>query len=118
MRYPRHLVSVCQRLAGVIIENRDGLDVIRAQDSDSTLFFVDPPYLPSTRTKTGYRCELSEDQHVALLERLLSIKGRAMVAGYPSELYDDMLRGWKRIERQHHAHGSRRQRTEVLWISP
>lgn len=118
MRYPRHLVSVCQRLAGVIIENRDGLEVIRAQDSDSTLFFVDPPYLPSTRTKTGYRCELSQDQHVALLERLLSIKGRAMVAGYPSELYDDMLRGWQRIERQHHARGSGRQRTEVLWISP
>ena len=45
-------------------------------------------------------------------------QGRAVVAGYPSELYDDMLKGWQRIERPHRAAGSQRPRTEVLWISP
>ena len=118
MRYPRHLVQVCRRLQGVIIERRDALEVIRAQDSPTTLFFVDPPYLPSTRTKVGYRCELNQAQHVALLERLQALKGMAVVAGYPSELYDDMLRGWQRVERPHRAAGSRRARTEVLWLSP
>ena len=116
--YPRHLVRICQRLQGVIIERRDALEVIRAQDSPDTLFFVDPPYLPSTRSDTGYRCELTEAQHVELLTRLLGIQGRAVVAGYPSELYDDMLKGWQRIERPHRAAGSQRPRTEVLWISP
>lgn len=86
--YPRHLVRVCQRLQGVVIERRDALEVIRAQDTPDTLFFVDPPYLPSTRSKSGYRCELTEAQHVALLECLLAIQGRAVVAGYPSALYD------------------------------
>ena len=116
--YPRHLVRICQRLQGVIIERRDALEVIRAQDSPDTLFFIDPPYLPSTRSDTGYRCELTEAQHAALLTRLQGIQGRAVVAGYPSELYDDMLKGWQRIERPHRAAGSLRPRTEVLWISP
>jgi site-specific DNA-adenine methylase len=56
--------------------------------------------------------------YVELLERLRSGKGRAMVAGYPSELYDRMLKGWQRTEREHMAAGSKRRRTEVLWISP
>lgn len=116
--YPRHLVRVCHRLQGVVIERRDALEVIRAQDSPSTLFFVDPPYLPSTRSDTGYRHELTQAQHVELLTKLLGIQGRAVVAGYPSELYDDMLKGWQRVERPHRAAGSQRQRTEVLWISP
>ncbi|MDO5289355.1 MAG: DNA adenine methylase [Pseudomonadota bacterium] len=116
--YPRHLVRVCQRLQGVVIERRDALEVLRAQDSPDTLFFVDPPYLPSTRSQSGYRHELDHGQHVALLERLLTIRGRAVVAGYPSQLYDQMLQGWQRVERPHRAAGSRRPRTEVLWIKP
>lgn len=116
--YTRHLVRICQRLQGVIIERRDALDVIRAQDSPGTLFFVDPPYLPTTRSKTSYRCELTEEQHIALLTRLQSIQGRAVIAGYPSDMYDNLLQGWRRVERPHHAAGSSRPRTEVLWISP
>ncbi|PAX17107.1 DNA methyltransferase [Vandammella animalimorsus] len=116
--YPRHLVQVCRRLQGVVIERRDALEVIRAQDTAETLFFVDPPYLPSTRSKAGYRHEMDEAQHVQLLERLRTIQGRAVVAGYPSELYDDLLSSWQRVQRPHRAAGSARARTEVLWISP
>ena len=41
-----------------------------------------------------------------------------MVAGYPSAMYDGLLKGWQRIERKHIAAGSLRARTEVLWIKP
>lgn len=116
--YPRHLVRICQRLQNVIIERRDALDIIRAQDTPDTLFFVDPPYLPSTRSSTSYRCELTQDQHIQLLTRLQAIQGHAVIAGYPSALYDDLLQGWHRIQRPHRAAGSQRPRTEVLWISP
>ena len=116
--YPRHLVTISKRLSGVIIERRDAFDVMRAQDSPDTLFFVDPPYEPSTRSKTGYRHELGEAQHVALLERLRALKGMVVLAGYPSELYDTMLHDWHRVQRQHRAAGSTIPRTEMLWISP
>lgn len=118
MTYPRSLVAVSRRLQGVIIECRSALDVIRAQDCPDTLFFVDPPYMPSTRSKSGYRCELDEAGHLALLEQLKAVKGLVVLAGYPSDLYDRVLKGWKRVERPHYAAGSLQRRTEVLWISP
>lgn len=116
--YPRSLGAVCRRLRGVIIERRDALDVLRAQDTADTLFFVDPPYLPATRSRSGYRHELSEQRHIELLQRLQEVQGRVVLAGYPSWLYDGMLKGWQRVERQHRASGSARPRTEVLWIKP
>jgi DNA adenine methylase len=62
---------------------------------------------------------MSDAQHTDLLTLLREIKGRAIVAGYASALYDDLLHDWHRIERRHYAGGSGPQaRTEVLWISP
>ena len=116
--YPRSLAAVCQRLQGVIIECRDALEVIRAQDSADTLFFIDPPYLPTTRTRAGYRHELDNAAHLTLLHRLREIEGLAVLAGYPSQLYDRTLPDWRRVERQHHAAGSLKPRTEALWINP
>lgn len=116
--YPRSLVTVSKRLRGVIIECRPALDVIRAQDTPDTLFFVDPPYLPTTRTSSGYRHEMSVEDHHVLLERLQAVQGLVVLAGYPSQLYDQALKGWHRVERPHRAADSRRLRTEVLWISP
>lgn len=116
--YPRSLAAVCRRLRGVIIERRDALEVIRAQDTPETLFFVDPPYLPTTRGHGHYRHDLADVEHVALLEQLREVQGMVVLAGYPSVLYDQALHDWHRVERQHHAAGSTRPRTEVLWISP
>jgi DNA adenine methylase len=118
--YPRHLVEVCRRLRGVVVENRDASQIIATQDSPDTLFFVDPPYVPTTRNmSTRYRHEMPESAHVALLEKLNAIKGRAMVAGYPSALYDRLLDGWERREHEHYARANGvRKVTEVLWISP
>ena len=118
MSYPRNLAAVCQRLQGVIIECRNAVEIIRVQDTPDTLFFVDPPYMPSTRSKTGYRCELDEQGHRELLATLCGVKGMVVLAGYPSALYDDELDGWQRVERPHYAAGSAKVRTEVLWISP
>jgi len=118
-RYPRHLVSICQRLAGVLIECLPASEVIRLQDSEDTLFFVDPPYLPSSRSHSGrYRHEMSEAEHIALLEQLRQVKGKVVLAGYPSALYDKRLHDWQRLERKHYALRSPNPRTEVLWLSP
>jgi DNA adenine methylase len=118
--YPRTLATICRRLKGVIIEHGPADRIIRVQDSPDTLFFVDPPYVSSTRNmSTCYRCEMTEADHEALLSQLRAIKGRAMVSNYGNSLYDAALTDWQRIERRHYAGGSGSQaRLEVLWISP
>jgi len=116
--YPRTLSTISRRLQGVILECRSAQQVIRAQDTPDTLFFIDPPYLPATRTKSGYRHEMTETEHIALLEQLRHVKGMVILAGYPSTLYDQTLHDWHRIERESRAAGSAKPRTEVLWLSP
>jgi DNA adenine methylase len=117
--YPRTLARIHQRLKQVVLENRDAFRLFDTHDAPDTLFFVDPPYLPKTRNKTTkYRCDFTEAQHIALLQRLNTLQGVAMVAGYPSELYDDMLSRWQRLERIHYARSNGiRKATEVLWIN-
>lgn len=125
-RYPDALRRLIARLAGVTIENRDAFELMAQQDADDVLFYCDPPYLPETRSRCGnrkgggfvaYMHELSPDQHAEMLVFLRGLRGMVVLSGYPSELYDASLTGWRRIERRALADGAR-ERTEVLWINP
>jgi DNA adenine methylase len=114
------LLELADRLRGVEIRHAPALDVIREFDGPDTLTYADPPYLPSTRTAHGtYAHEMTEAEHVALLEVLLGCRGWVFVSGYPSALYDQMLVGWDRIEfdmPNHSGQGETKQRrTEVVW---
>lgn len=40
-----------------------------------------------------------------------------VLSGYPTALYDDTLRAWRRVTCKSHADGAR-PREEVLWINP
>ena len=119
---PDALWAVAERLKGVTIENRDALHVIRQQDHSEALFYVDPPYLNSTRpnsNKKQYQFNLSDDDHRALAELLRAVKGKVIVSGYKSELYDQLYPGWNKAECTAQASGQhgRIQRTEVLWMN-
>ena len=43
-------------------------------------------------------------------------KGYVILSGYPSDMYDQELRGWKKIERRSYNQNSDA-RTEVLWCN-
>lgn len=116
--YPDSLAAVVERLKGVTIENRDAVSVMNQHDSVSTLHYVDPPYLPETRDAGGdYAHEMTRGDHALLLEHLRGLNGMVVVSGYPSDIYDNALQGWQRVERNALADGARA-RTEVLWINP
>lgn len=123
--YPDALDAIIARLTGVTIENRDACEVMAQHDGDDTLHYVDPPYLPETRSLANkydlkhrmYRHELTVDDHVKLLEFLHTLTGMVVLSGYPSKLYDDALPDWRRVQTSTHADGAR-PRIEVLWINP
>lgn len=122
--YPAAIADAGQRMTGVLIENRAAIEVMRAHDTAETLFFVDPPYLHSTRCMDGsnryYRFEMSDSEHEQLLDVALSLRGMVVVCGYPSELYESALKGWVRHEKEARISAGRGAgvRTEVLWINP
>lgn len=117
INYPDVIPAIVERLRGVIIENRDAVEVMKAHDGPSTLHYVDPPYLPETRDAgQDYAHEMTVADHKNLLAFLQTVEGMVVLSGYPSNLYDEALQDWKRIERDALADGARR-RTEVLWIN-
>ena len=118
---PASIDRIRDRLQGVVIECRPGRELIERYDSADTLFYCDPPYLPSTRytrrpSETAYVHEMAEQDHADMLELLKALAGAVILSGYPSELYDKSLEGWTRVERAALADGARR-RTEVLWLN-
>ncbi|MDJ0922103.1 MAG: DNA adenine methylase [Henriciella sp.] len=117
---PQAYEALIERLAGVVIENRCGLEVMQQQDSAETLHYVDPPYLHATRSRPGrknYRYELSDDDHRELLSVLLGLKGAVVLSGYANALYDDVIGHWRRIDRKAMADGAS-ERMESLWLNP
>lgn len=116
------LPAIAARVKAVEFNCCDALQLIRSVDGPDTLFYLDPPYLHETRTvRDAYDHEMSRDQHVALLDCLLSCKGNVAISGYRSPLYDEALAGWRRVEWEIANHSSqtkmKARRIECLWMN-
>lgn len=115
--YPACLEAFTRRFQGVVVENKDALDLIRQLDGAETLFYVDPPYLPETRDRgVDYAHELTEQQHHDLAHVLRNVSGMVVLSGYPSVLYDNLYSGWHKVSRVSLSDGAKT-RTEVLWVN-
>lgn len=116
------LEDVAARLRTVMIESRPAIELIPRYDGEDSFFYLDPPYMPETRhgnKAATYAHEMSVDDHAALLDALLQIKGKAMLSGYAAPLYDEKLKAWRREELKTKAHmaNSGEERTEVIWFN-
>jgi DNA adenine methylase len=132
-----NILCVTERLRSVMIENHPALNIMKQWDGPNTLIYADPPYLPETRSESAlkqYKHEMTTDQHLELLEFLLSAKSKIILSGYPSELYVQTLEkaGWLREDYEALATSAMQsannglkgksadfaKRTECLWFSP
>jgi DNA adenine methylase len=116
------LAPVHARLQRVAILNRPALDAIRSQDGPGTLFYCDPPYLHQTRAaRDTYAHEMTEEDHRQLLDVLRSVKGKVMLSGYPSVLYDTALADWSRhtfdLPNNAASGATKGRETEVVWCN-
>ena len=119
---PAVLYKIAKILTGYQIEHSPALEVIERFDTDMTFFYLDPPYVKSTRVdKNAYNHEMDDTDHRKLAEVLNGIKGKAMIAGYPSDLYNELFAGWRREEIEVVTHASdskiKSKRTEVMWLN-
>ncbi len=113
------VIPVAERLRGVYIENRPGLDIIRQYDGPETFFYCDPPYIATTRKEGlgAYRHEMTEDEHEQLIETLLSVQGKVILSGYDCPLYDRYLKGWRKEWTSSKTEGQNTVK-EFIWVSP
>jgi DNA adenine methylase len=92
------LPQIHKRMKDVVIHNEDWRKVLSRYDSTGTLFYLDPPYVITTReSTTTYDHELDESDHVDLVSKLLKLKGSVLLSGYANGLYLPLEEtGWVR----------------------
>lgn len=114
---PEIIMEAAERLRGVQIENRPAVELIRRFNYPNVLIYADPPYLLSTRQRRKqYRHEMTDDDHVELLEALKAHKGPAIISGYDSDLYNRELKGWYKDGRTSFTQTASR-RKEIIWMN-
>ncbi len=104
-----------ERLDLVQIESRPALHIIKSRDSESTFFYLDPPYYNSNMGHYGgYTLQDFED----LLKMLTGLKGKFLLSSYPSEVLSDYSQkhGWqsREIEMNLSASKKGKRKIEVL----
>jgi DNA adenine methylase len=128
MKYPNWISTFCERLQGVVIEQRDALTILQKMDREDVLHYVDPPYPMTTRKiRNGtamehrYRHEMTDADHVKLAEVLHTLKGMVIVSSYKSALYDRLFHDWESTEWTSgqfcSANSGSQKRTETVWLN-
>lgn len=116
------LPCIVERLRQIEVYNKDLLDVISEHDSEKTLFYIDPPYVHSTRvSKDVYEYEMTNEQHEQIGEMLNSIEGKAIISGYDCLLYQKLYKNWRCVAKAVKNNAGQTKvksnRIECLWLN-
>lgn len=106
-----------ERLKDAQIECQPAVKLIQRYKFPEVLIYVDPPYPLVTRSKRIYKHEMTDADHMELLDALDKHPGPVLLSGYACPLYDDRLQYWTSRKSKAQAEGGR-MREEVLWINP
>lgn len=108
-----------ERLRGVQIECSSYENILSDYDSLDALFYLDPPYVSSTRTVDDvYIYEWTDEQHIELARNASNLTGYTVISGYSCQLYTHLYEenGWKRFDTKAKTTGENR--IESVWVSP
>ncbi len=113
------LSEIAQRLQRIQIENAPAIEIILRYDTPETVFYVDPPYVHSSRGDTAaYGYEMTDDDHRALADVLCRARGRVVLSGYRTDLYDRLYGRWQRVDaEEQNCHSVRKPRRESVWLN-
>lgn len=117
----QHLSEISNRLRGVTIENMDALDLMIKYDNPSAFFYVDPPYVFSTRankSKPAYEYDMVLDRdHEKMAGVLKKLEGFVLLSGYESDLYKEYFPNWQSYSKTTRINGDST-REEHVWLNP
>lgn len=113
---PERLLEASKRLKNAQIENIPAVELIKRYNTEDVFLYIDPPYLRGIRKNYLYRYEMEDGDHIELLELLTEHPGKVLLSGYESKMYDDMLPGWKKVQKRTQAEAGIA-RIETLWMN-
>lgn len=116
-RLPEWIIGIVDRLKQVQIENRPAIEIIKRFWYSNVFLYLDPPYILSTRTGKQYKHEMTNQDHIELLELILQFPGKVMISGYENDLYGRYLNEWHKVSTKGYAEYNSANKKEVLWMN-
>lgn len=115
---PDKIIAAAERLRGVQIENRPAVELLQKFNYPNVLFYLDPPYVLSSRRskQKQYRYEMSDEDHEELLDGCNCHKGKIIISGRESKIYEDKLKHWHRVE-SFSLNQNAKKAKEILWMN-
>jgi DNA adenine methylase len=117
---PEVILETCRRLKPapnntVQIEHRDAFGLIKKYDRPNVLMYLDPPYVPETRSfRKIYGSEMDDEDHIRLCAMLAASQAKIVLSGYDNELYNSCLPHFNKT-RITSVDEAGNQKTEVIW---
>lgn len=127
-----NLTLISERLQSVQIYSKNAIDLLKENDDSKTIFYLDPPYVSSSRRSFSkenqrfelgsvYQIEMDDKQHQELLEQCLKSNSMIVISGYESEMYKDMLSSWNSTSKETYLHSSASKKKskakEMVWAN-
>lgn len=112
--YHEAFLGIKERLSGVTIENLSYEKLFEKYDSKDALWYLDPPYAPTTRSKKhSYREDWTNFHYVKFIGEIQKLKGSVILSGYDFDLMSE-LSHWEIKKKQSKTQSGFKE--ETLWI--
>ena len=117
-----YLETLVERLKTTTVENLDWRKLFTKYDSETTLFYLDPPYPEEVRPGgRAYAREFIHADHQELLERVKQLSGKVVLSSYDNKLYNEHLGEWRTQTEKEKVIGNcnfhnKRTQQEKVWI--
>jgi len=90
-----YIEQIQARLRNVVIENRSFEKIISKYDSNTTLFYLDPPY---HNTESYYDSDFNENSHIQLNTMLKQVKAKFVLSYNDDEFIRELYKEFNIIE--------------------
>lgn len=87
------LEEVSERIKDTTILCKNFVDILKSWDEEDTFFYLDPPALSSAEPIESY--ELTVEDHMNLIHLAKNARGKVMISGFSSPLYNRSFKTWK-----------------------
>ena len=109
------LPQIHARLQRVQIEDKDWRELMEMYNGEDTFFYLDPPYIASTRSGGGYKHEMTDEDHREMVEFIIEFPAKILLSGYAHEIYEPLeVGGWSRVDCQTACSAAGKTRTSKL----
>lgn len=112
----KELNLISKRIINTNILNVNAFKIIKNWDEEDSLIYLNPSFIPNEKEKNKDNNEekMTIDDHIQLLDLVKNARGKVIINGYSSPLYNRNLKEWRTKKKNKIFSKSKMQ---VLWMN-